>query len=104
MTTWDLTAFSSYELGKVAEAFRAKVTEHPQAPAVHVLRSACLAALIVDQRFSEPWDDPTFLPRFQWLRDQLVALFPDRKPIEVEARDVVDAIDTMVAALEARDA
>lgn len=104
MTTWNLGSFSSYELGKVADVFRERVTEHPHAPAVHVLRAACLASLIVDQRFSDPWADPTFLPRFQWLRDQLVALFPDRSPIEVEARDVVDAIDTMVAALEARDA
>lgn len=104
MTTWSLGTFSSYELGRVAEVFRAEVAVHPHAPATHVLRQACLAGLLVDQRFSDPWSDPTFLPRFQALRDRLLEPYPERPATDVEASEVVNAIEDMIAELEARDA
>lgn len=105
MATWDLGAFSSYELGKVADAFRARAAEHPHAFAGHVLREACMAHLLVDQRYAEPWGDPTFMPRYHALRDRLLLPFVGQKPvIEVEAREVIAAIDALVAELEARDA
>lgn len=102
-TTWDLGAFSSYELGKVADVFRARITEAPHVAANHVLRSACVEHLIVDQRYQDAWSDPTFPPRFAWLRHELEEAAG--KPLhEVEARAVVEAIDLLVAELEARDA
>lgn len=103
MVTWDLGTFTSYELGKVADAFRARIEELPHAPAGPTLRSACVNHLLVDQRYQDAWTDPTFLPRYSWLRDNLQAA--DGRPLaKCEARDVVDAIDALVAKLEARDA
>lgn len=104
MTTVNLGAFSSYELGNVAAAFRAEAKRLPQAPAVQVLRRVCTVHLVHDQRFSDPWRDPTFPARFYMLRDHLTATRPNVAAHEIEARDVVAAIEALAAALEARDA
>lgn len=102
-TTWDLGAFTSYELGKVADAFRARISEIPHVTAGPTLRAACVDHLLVDQRYQDAWTDPTFLPRYTWLRSNLEAA-AGLPLAEAEARDVVDAIDALVAKLEARDA
>ncbi len=103
MATWDLGNFSSYELGKVADVFRERISETKHTSAAHTLRAACVSHLIVDQRFPDPWGDPTFLPRYSWLRSELERAAG--KPLHlVEAVSVVEAIDLLVAELEARDA
>lgn len=103
MATWDLGNFSSYELGKVADVFRERIAETKHASATHVLRSACVDHLIVDQRYATPWDDPSFSPRYSWLRAELERA-AGKPLIQVEALAVVEAIDLLVAELEARDA
>lgn len=102
--TYDLGSFTSYELGKVADAFRAEAATLPRASAVHVLRRVCVASLVYDQRYATPWDDPTFAPRVRVLRDAIADTHPDTPAHLIEARAVNTALDELVAALEARNA
>lgn len=103
-TTYDLGSFTSYELGKVADAFRAEAAALPKASAVQVLRRVCVDTLVYDQRYSDPWGDPTFAPRVRVLRDALTNTHPDTPAHLIEARAVANALDDLVAALEARNA
>lgn len=100
MTTFDLGTFTSYELGKVAESFRAEARALPHASAVAVLRRVCVDTLVYDQRYSDPWADPTFPPRFQHLRDRVAQAEPEKSPHEIEAASAADALDALVAELE----
>lgn len=104
MATWDLGDFTSYELGKVAGVFRDRIAETKHASASHVLRAACVDHLIVDQRYGTPWADPSFQPRYAWLRAELERAAGDKPLHLVEALAVVEALDLLVAELEARDA
>lgn len=100
MTTWDLTSFTSYELGKVAESFRAEARALPHASAVAVLRRVCVETLVYDQRYSDPWADPSFPPRVNHLRARILETEPEKAPHEIEALEAADALDALVAELE----
>lgn len=90
----DLGAFTSYDLGRVLEALRAARAEHPDQPPNHAFRAACIDLLPFDHRWRECWADPTFLPRYQWLRAALaIADSADLlKPIARLEQLVADAI------------
>lgn len=67
-----LEDFSTYDLSRVAQALVEVAEERPTAPALHALRGACIARLSWDMAYRQCWADPTFLPRYLFLRQAIV--------------------------------
>ena len=67
-----LADFNSYDLDMVIADVAKAATLFPLSPATGVLRSACVRNLRWDNYCNGPWDDPTFGPRFLFLRGFVV--------------------------------
>lgn len=63
--------FASYDLGRVLEALEADVAELPDQPSGPALRRAFTKLVSWNHHHRTCWDDPTFLARYLWLREQL---------------------------------
>lgn len=88
MTT--LGDFASYDLGRVLEAVRGELAEHPDNYAGSALRASFVKYASWDYRWRNCWADPSFLARYTWLREQLAI---DTSP---QLADVVDVLARLV--------
>lgn len=87
--------FSSYDLGRVLEALRADVAELPDQYPGPALRRAVVQLVSYDHRWGRCWDDPSFLARYTWLREQLDI---DNTPALAEViRKLAPLVDDLVA-------
>ncbi|MBY0397550.1 MAG: hypothetical protein K2X91_13935 [Thermoleophilia bacterium] len=104
MSPVELADFTSYDLGRLHTALAEVVAERGRdVYGTHQLWGRAQDLLPWDQRYRRCWDDPTFGPRYQWLRARLL---PETAGHDYPLGSIVDAHAELVAeqvALDPRD-
>lgn len=91
--------FPSYDLGMVISDVERTAAAFPLSPATSALRSSCCRNLRWDQYSDGPWDDPTFPPRFEYLRQFAV----DEAGHSLAVTDLVPVLHQLLAHIESTE-
>lgn len=89
-----LEDFHTYDLARVTAALAEAADEYPETPATQALRAACIRRLSWDHAYRDPWADPTFLPRYLYLRQAITTQAPGGERATVTA--AIPVLDTIV--------
>jgi hypothetical protein len=95
-----MSEVTAYELQAVLTHAERVATDRPLTPAAHVLRLAAARNLRFEAaEYLSPWSDPTFLPRYEWIRDETGLAESQRMSI----RDFIPKLKTLIDRLTAAE-
>lgn len=101
MAPVELADFTSYDLGRLHTALGSVAEDLGRdSYGIHVLWGKAQELLPWDHRYGRCWDDPSFRPRYQWLRDRLV---PEDAKHDYPLGHIVNALGELVAERVALD-